>query len=386
VPLSWSEQKNVIWKTPLPGAGNSTPIVVGDRIFLTAASPKGEQRFVLCVRAGGGKVLWKRLASDGVPAGNTHVANGFASPSCATDGTRIYAFFGNPGLFCYDLDGRLLWHHFFGFFGDEPGWGTGASPVVVDELVIQNCDNDGPKGLPPAIPPDQAAPAALVALDKVIGHIRWSTPRNQGKGYGTPFLLPMAAGRVDLVLNSPLGVWGYDPHTGSERWHCTRTAPDNQAQRYGEPSPVSNGEMLYVASGRPGPNQGLVLPGNGDVTKTHVVWQGIRNGPRDVASLTRLIACSAAASFANGAEFSASSGACGGEVRCVDVTLDCTRARAFWMPELSAGVGCAADCTCVAGLGWARDLITFEQAFPIGFGSMAAELRGWIVPPNRTAE
>src|SRR4029077_17141621 len=81
-----------------------------------------------------------------------------------------------------------------------------------------------------------------------------------------------------------LGVWGYDPHTGSERWHCTRTAPDNQAQRYGEPSPVSNREMLYVASGRPGPNQGLVLPGNGGVTKTHVVWQGIRKGHRDVAS------------------------------------------------------------------------------------------------------
>jgi outer membrane protein assembly factor BamB len=282
IPLSWSETENILWKTALPGVGNSSPIVWGDRIFLTAASGNGDERHVLCVRASDGKLLWQQVASKGVPDGRSHAWNGYASPSCATDGKHVYAFFGTPGLFCYDFDGKLIWKHNFGVFTTETGWGIAASPVVVDDLVIQNCDNDGAKALPPGRKPEEAAPAALVALDKNTGKVRWAAPRNQGRGYSTPILVATAAGRRDLWLNSPLGLWGYDPQTGKELWHCRR---GNGGQSlFGEPLPVWNDQMLFLSSGRPGVCLGVKLPGDGDITQSHVVWEGTRKGHRDVSS------------------------------------------------------------------------------------------------------
>jgi outer membrane protein assembly factor BamB len=282
VPLTWGEQENVLWKTPLP-AGNSTPVTWGERIFLTAASANGDERQVMCVSTADGKVLWKQTASRGVEPGRTHNWNGYASASCATDGERVYAFFGTPGLFCYDIEGRLLWKHTFGVFTSAQGWGTAASPFLFEDLVIQNCDNDGPQALPPNQKGEQTAPMALVALDKRTGRVRWTAPRDQGRGFSTPRLMSVADGRVDLVLNGPLAVCGYDPRTGQERWRCTRTAPGD-AQRFGEPMPVCDGETLFVQSGRPGPCQAIRLPGSGDVTGTHVQWQQTRKGHRDVAS------------------------------------------------------------------------------------------------------
>ncbi len=274
VPLKWSETENVVWKTPLPAGGQSTPIVWGDRIFLTAANERGSERYVVCVRAGDGKLLWKETAAKDVAFEATHAWNGYASASCVTDGAHVYAFFGTAGLFCYDFEGKQAWKHEFGSFANMGGWNTAASPFLFEDLVIQNCDNDrGPK----------SAPQALVALDKKTGKVRWATPRNQGRGFSTPRLVTVAGGRVDLVLNGPLGLWGYDPRTGKERWHCRRTAGKDM-MRFGEPMPVDDGERLFVLSGRPGPWQIVKMPGSGDVTGTHVVHRGQRNPHRDVSS------------------------------------------------------------------------------------------------------
>lgn len=281
VPLTWSETEHVLWKTRLPGKGNSTPIVWGERVFLTASSPDGKQRFVLCLSTRDGKILWQRTATDNAPREKTYSWNGYASPSCVTDGQAVYAFFGTPGLFCYNMDGKLLWKHDFGVFTSAAGWGIAASPFLFEDLVIQNCDNDGAAALPKDAQGAKAAPMALVALDKKTGAVRWTTPRNQGRGFSTPRLMTMAGGRVDLVLNGPLGVWGYDPRTGKERWHCDRKG---ESAHFGEPLPVSNGEMLFVLSGRPGPCQAIRLPGEGDVTRSHVVWSSVRKGHRDVSS------------------------------------------------------------------------------------------------------
>jgi outer membrane protein assembly factor BamB len=283
VPLSWSDSHNVLWKTALPGQGNSSPIIWGDHIFLTAFSHGGDERSVLCVRATDGQLLWQQLASKGIPAGQTHAWNGYASPSCATDGTYVYAFFGTPGLFCYNLEGKLLWKHSFGIFTTDTGWGIGASPFLYEDLVIQNCDNEGTAALPPGYKAADAAPMALVALDKGTGKERWRTPRNQGKGWSTPLLIPTPEGRIDLVLNGPHGVWGYDPRTGQEIWHCERHKGNEQAL-FGEPLPAFNQTTLFAASGRPGPMQAIRLGGRGDVTRTHVVWDVVRKGSRDVAS------------------------------------------------------------------------------------------------------
>src|SRR5262249_43534986 len=130
VPLKWSETENVAWKTKLLGVGNSSPIVYGDRVFLTASNAKGSELYVLCVRASDAQILWQRTAAKDVVADKTHQWNGYASPSCATDGKCVVAFFGTPGLFCYDLDGEPLWHREFGVFTSETGWGIGASPII----------------------------------------------------------------------------------------------------------------------------------------------------------------------------------------------------------------------------------------------------------------
>jgi outer membrane protein assembly factor BamB len=282
VPLNWSENENVVWKTKLPAGGNSTPIIWGERVFLTAASPDGDERYVMCLKAGDGKLVWQQTASKGVPAGRTHEWNGYASASCTTDGSHVYAFFGTPGLFCYDFEGKLIWKHSFGIFTSQPGWGTGASPCLFEDLVIQNCDNDGAKGLPP-MSKGEAAPEALVALDKATGKEKWRTPRNQGRGFSTPVLVPLGRTDPDLVLNGPDGIWGYDPRTGKELWYCKRSDPKDQ-HKFGEPMPVWNDQMLFVASGRPGPCQVVRKPGSGDVTASHVVWSEMRKGHRDVAS------------------------------------------------------------------------------------------------------
>jgi outer membrane protein assembly factor BamB len=283
VPLTWSTTQNLLWKTALPGNGNATPVIWGDRLFLAAASPKGDERYVLCVRTTDGSILWKQTASQGIDPGRTHTWNGFASSSCATDGTHVFAFFGTPGLFCYDFEGKLLWKKNLGVFTAESGWGSAASPMVFEDLVIQNCDNSGAKALPKGIKPDEAAPMALIAFNKQSGQEVWRTPRNQGMGWSTPVLIPMPNGRVDLVLNGPYGVWAYDPRTGKEIWHCERHKGDGQAL-FGEPIPIFDREKLVIQSGRPGPMLAIKLGGTGDVTKSHVLWDVSRKGSRDVGS------------------------------------------------------------------------------------------------------
>jgi outer membrane protein assembly factor BamB len=283
VPLTWSETHNLVWKTALQGAGNSTPIVWGDRIFLTESHDGGKELWVVCLRVGDGKVLWRNRAAQVATPPKTHEWNGHASPSCTTDGKYVYAFFGTPGLFCYDLDGHPVWKHVFGIFTSETGWGVGASPFLFEDLVIQNCDNDGPQALPPGHKPEEAAPMALVALDKKTGEVRWQTKRDQGRGFSTPVLTESPAGRTELLLNGPHGIWSYEPRTGKEIWHCERHKGDEQAL-FGEPLPVFDVGCVYVASGRPGPLQAINRSGQGDVTKSHILWEVSRKGSRDVAS------------------------------------------------------------------------------------------------------
>jgi outer membrane protein assembly factor BamB len=282
VPLKWSETENLAWKTKLPGNGHSTPIIYGDRVFLTSANAKGSERYVICVNAKNGEILWQKTAVKDAPKEDTHNWNGYASASCATDGKHVVAFFGTPGAFCYDLEGKELWHESFGVFTSEAGWGVAASPIIFENQVIINCDNDGAKGLKGA-KDVETAPMNLIALDLATGKTKWKTPRNQGRGFGTPRLMRVASGRIDLVLNGPLSCVGYDPATGKELWHSTRTDAGDQ-MRFGEPLPVNDRDMLFVMSGRPGPCQALKLPGDGDVTKSHLVWGGSRKGHRDVSS------------------------------------------------------------------------------------------------------
>ena len=160
LPVTWSA-KDVTYRVELEGWGQSAPMVWGDRIFLTSSSPNGKDRVVLCHDRNTGKQLWKKAvwAGDGE---SLHKMNSWATPSCVTDGKIVVAFFGRGGIHALDMDGKLLWSHELGAFAGP--WGIAASPVIVGDLVVQNCDAE--------------ETAFIVAFDKTTGKEAWRTPRD----------------------------------------------------------------------------------------------------------------------------------------------------------------------------------------------------------------
>ena len=152
-PIKWSA-KSLVWKTKLPGAGQSSPVVWGDRIFLTTALSAGGSRVVMGLDRKTGDILWQQTAWTGSPEAS-HKMNGWASASCATDGEQVVAFFGTGGLHCYSLEGTHRWSRDLGKF---PGaWGTSACPIIAGDLIVQNCDST--KG------------SRIMAFDKKSGQI-----------------------------------------------------------------------------------------------------------------------------------------------------------------------------------------------------------------------
>jgi outer membrane protein assembly factor BamB len=260
LPVKWSAE-NVVWKTPLPGIGQSSPIIWGHRIFLTSALNKGQERLVLCVDRKSGKILWQHSAWKGEPE-KSHVLNGWASASCVTDGEIVAAFFGRGGIHAYSVEGKPLWSRDLGRF--ESPWGVAACPIMVDDVVIQNCDSD--------------ENAYLIALDKKTGKEVWRTKRRDYRGWSTPIIVHTAT-RRELVINGHEGVQAYDPATGKELWFC------KSAVGRGEPTITPAGDGLFVVNGLKGGDVYSVQPGgSGEVTGTHMLWHTPRKGARDTPS------------------------------------------------------------------------------------------------------
>jgi outer membrane protein assembly factor BamB len=189
--------------------------------------------------------------------------NSFATPTCAADGERVVAFFGRGGIHCYDIDGKQLWAHDLGTF---PGpWGTGASPIIVDDMVVQNCD--------------AAGESHLTAFDKRTGKIVWRTDRGNlpRGGWNTPIIID-AGTRRELILNGEHGVRGYDPTTGTEHWFC------RGFNGRGTPTPAFGHGKLFVINGKPGDVYAVQVGGEGDVTESRMVWHTRRGGGRDLSS------------------------------------------------------------------------------------------------------
>jgi outer membrane protein assembly factor BamB len=263
LPRKWSAGQET-WRCQLPGSGQSSPVIWGDRIYLTAAElVDGQaQRMVLCIDRNTGKIVWNQVAATGPPE-EVHKMNGYASPTCAVDGEHVVAFFGDGGLHCYSIDGERQWQLDLGEF---PGaWGCGASPSILGDWVIQNCDAEGE--------------AYLLAVEKSTGKQVWRTERRATPkgGWSTPILIDTGA-RQELVLNGEFGVQGYDPQTGKELWFC------QSFNGRGTPTPVWGGGLLYVINGKPGDIYSVRPGGSGDVTKTHMAWHTPRRGGRDLPS------------------------------------------------------------------------------------------------------
>ncbi len=261
VPVSWSES-SIQWKMTLKGSGQSSPVTFGDRIFLTGASEDGSERFIQCLSATDGKVIWEQS----VPCANPeeiHAMNSRATPSCATNGEMVVAFFGPGGLHGFTVDGEKKWSRDLGAF--PGGWGIAASPIVMGSAVIQNCDSEGD--------------SKLVALHIDTGETIWETAREAKPkgGWSTPILIEFD-GRQELVLNGEFGVRGYEPRTGKELWFC------EGFNGRGAPVPEWDGEHLYVVNGKPGDTYCVKPGGSGNVTGTHRVWHAGRKGGRDLPS------------------------------------------------------------------------------------------------------
>jgi len=196
LPDTWTTSKNVAWKADVPGRGWSSPIVWGDKVFLTtvtgagqggapkkglyfggnqSAPPKDEHQWrVYCLDLQTGKTVWERVVHKGVPLTPLHIKNSYASETPVTDGERVYAYFGMTGLFCYDLDGKLVWKKDLGAFPMQMGWGTGSSPVLEGDRLFIQCDNE--------------EKSFVVALDKKTGDELWRTHRDERIRYSTPFV------------------------------------------------------------------------------------------------------------------------------------------------------------------------------------------------------
>jgi outer membrane protein assembly factor BamB len=254
-PDTWSATDNVLWKVEVPGRGNSSPIVWRDRIFLTTAQDNGARRAILCFRRNDGKLLWETSAPE-APAEKLYAKNTYASSTPATDGERIYAYFGNAGLLAVDFEGRKVWHRTFGPITLYHG--SAGSPLLYKDRVI--------------LFQDQREGSFIAAFDRRTGETIWQTPREEKVGWGTPVAI-RAGNRDEIIVSSQHRVYGYDPETGREYWKCSGNTVEVT------PTPAVGHGLVFCSSGRAGPTLAIRPGGSGDVTATHIAWQTPKGSP-----------------------------------------------------------------------------------------------------------
>jgi outer membrane protein assembly factor BamB len=296
-PTEWSETKNVKWKIKLPGNGSSTPIVWGDRLFVTTAvptatagsagteapavpqaapapeaAPPGEGRrrrgggggmrrseipkdpyqfVVLCLDRATGKTLWQTTTNEEIPHEGHHQDHGFASHSPITDGSRVYAYFGSRGLHCLDMEGKVLWSKSLGKMATRASFGEGSSPVLAGDALVINWDHEGED--------------FIVALNKLTGEELWRKGRDEPTSWATPLAVPFE-GKTQIIVNATNRVRSYDLATGEVIWECGGMTTN------AIPSPLSADGMVYVTSGfRGNAFKAIKLGRTGDLTGTDAV-------------------------------------------------------------------------------------------------------------------
>ncbi len=282
-PLTWSEEKNVRWKVAIPGKGHSTPVIWGDRIFLTAAIAVGDalpisghkahgahdnmpalfrHKFVvLAVNRRDGSILWQRTVNDERPHESTHETGSWASHSPVTDGEYVFASFGSRGVYCLDLSGQLVWKKDLGNMQTLHGHGEGSSPALYGDTLIVNWDHEGG--------------SFVVALDKRTGSEQWKVLREEVTSWSTP-LVVMHEGKPQVIIAATKRVRGYDLATGDVIWECGGLATNVVA------SPVAADGFVYVGNSYEFRAMLAIRlsAAKGDITNTDaVVWTRDRDTP-----------------------------------------------------------------------------------------------------------
>ncbi|MDX1953587.1 MAG: PQQ-binding-like beta-propeller repeat protein [Verrucomicrobiota bacterium] len=274
LPREWSATENIKWKTPLPDRGNSTPIVWGNKVFVTQAIEADGKRLLLCLDRATGKELW-RAGTTYPEKEESHETNPQCSASPVTDGERVVAWFGSAGVFCYSMDGKELWKRDLGKQTHE--WGYAASPVLHKDLCYIHF---GP-----------GKRTFLAALNKKTGDIVWQIDmpevfppkrtdgfagREQGGivgSWSTPILINVN-GRDELVISVPEEVQGLDPMTGKIFWRCKGLNPLLYT------SPIYGDGVVVAMGGFMGTTVAVKPGGSGDVTATHKLWEKQRTKNR----------------------------------------------------------------------------------------------------------
>ena len=288
-PVTWSEDENVVWKTPLPGLGNSTPVIWGDRIFLTTAVETEEKREaqpgaddsdrrgrrdrrrgrrgggaaltnyydfrVLAIDRNSGEVIWSKSAARAVPHERGHKTGSQASNSPVTDGRFVYAHFGSRGIHCFTLDGEPAWSRTdLGQMRTRNQFGEGSSPALVDDTLLVNWDHEGD--------------SYLLALDARNGKDKWKQPRNEPTSWSTPVVVEVGR-KKQVIVNATKASRAYDLETGKVIWSCEGMTANTI------PTPIVRDGVAYLMSGFRGAMlQAIRLEGaKGDITDSeHVLW------------------------------------------------------------------------------------------------------------------
>lgn len=266
LPIQWNATQGIAWKTALPGPGTSSPVIWGDRIYLTAysgygvpdqpgGSPDQVKRHLLCVDRGSGKILWNKEAPGrGAEEATIRENHGYASSTPAVDAERIYTFFGRSGVYAFNHQGEQLWRTDVG--ERTHGWGSAASPTLFENLVIVNASVES---------------ESLVALDKTTGKEVWRQP-GMKESWNTPILVTLPDGKQELVVGIFRKILAFDPRTGQPLWSC-----DTGIDWYMVPSLAAQDGVVYCIGGRSGGCLAVRAGGRGDVTATHRLWTG-KNG------------------------------------------------------------------------------------------------------------
>ncbi|HSE16756.1 MAG TPA: PQQ-binding-like beta-propeller repeat protein [Pyrinomonadaceae bacterium] len=295
LPDQWNGKtgENILWRTPIPGLAHSSPVVWGNRIFVTSAvssDPKASFRpglygdgdastdrsihrfMIYALDKATGKILWERVAYEGEPREKRHIKSTYANSTPVTDGRIVVAWFGSQGLYAYDVNGKPLWKVDLGRLDlgayDLPSyeWGPASSPIIWKDLVILQCDTQ--------------ADSFIIAFNANNGRAVWKTNRDEIPSWGTPTVATTSKGE-ELIANASNFIRAYDPRTGKELWRLGRSS------KITAPTPIFADDMLVIASGR-GPERpifvvkagargDLTLP-DGKTSSDTVIWSRTGRG------------------------------------------------------------------------------------------------------------
>jgi outer membrane protein assembly factor BamB len=261
IPVRWTD-KDLAWKVALPGLGNSSPVIWGDRLFIQSSSADGKERYLLCLSTADGKELWRNsVAGD---RARMNAKNSLASSTPATDGERVYAYFWDGAavsLHAFDIKGQPLWKYDIGKFSSDHG--AGSSPMVYDDKVI--------------LLNDQGEGASLIALEARTGKRAWEAKRDHFQDracYSTPFVLNRKGDGPELVVASTTGITGYDPATGGKDWQYDWSFDGRPLRIVASPL-LAEGGSIIATSGDGGGDRCTVAirPGSKNGTRPKVLWE-----------------------------------------------------------------------------------------------------------------